>query len=40
VDRWTFGRVTLADDAAHPMHPRGSNAAAHGAIDARWADVR
>ena len=28
VDRWTFGRVTLAGDAAHPMYPRGSNGAA------------
>jgi 2-polyprenyl-6-methoxyphenol hydroxylase-like FAD-dependent oxidoreductase len=35
IDRWTFGRVTLAGDAAHPMYPRGSNGAAHGAIDAR-----
>jgi 2-polyprenyl-6-methoxyphenol hydroxylase-like FAD-dependent oxidoreductase len=32
---WTFGRVTLAGDAAHPMYPRGSNGAAQGAIDAR-----
>ena len=35
IDRWTFGRVTLAGDAAHPMYPRGSNGAAQGAIDAR-----
>jgi 5-methylphenazine-1-carboxylate 1-monooxygenase len=28
IDRWTFGRVTLAGDAAHPMYPRGSNGAA------------
>ncbi len=35
VDRWTFDRVTLAGDAAHPMYPRGSNGAAQGAIDAR-----
>jgi 5-methylphenazine-1-carboxylate 1-monooxygenase len=35
VGRWTFGRVTLAGDAAHPMYPRGSNGAAQGAIDAR-----
>ena len=35
VDRWTFGRVTLAGDAAHPMYPRGSNGAAQGLIDAR-----
>jgi 2-polyprenyl-6-methoxyphenol hydroxylase-like FAD-dependent oxidoreductase len=35
VSRWTFGRVTLAGDAAHPMYPRGSNGAAQAAIDAR-----
>ena len=35
VDQWTFGRVTLAGDAAHPMYPRGSNGSAQGAIDAR-----
>jgi 2-polyprenyl-6-methoxyphenol hydroxylase-like FAD-dependent oxidoreductase len=35
VERWTFGRVTLAGDAAHPMYPRGSNGSAQAAIDAR-----
>src|SRR4051812_3809327 len=35
IERWTFGRVTLAGDAAHPMYPRGSNGAAQAAIDAR-----
>jgi len=35
VNRWTFGRVTLMGDAAHPMYPRGSNGAAQAAIDAR-----
>ena len=35
LTRWTFGRVTLAGDAAHPMYPRGSNGAAQAAIDAR-----
>jgi 5-methylphenazine-1-carboxylate 1-monooxygenase len=35
IERWTFGRVTLAGDAAHPMYPRGSNGAAQSAIDAR-----
>jgi len=35
LGRWTFGRVTLAGDAAHPMYPRGSNGAAQGTIDAR-----
>jgi 2-polyprenyl-6-methoxyphenol hydroxylase-like FAD-dependent oxidoreductase len=35
VERWTFGRVTLLGDAAHPMYPRGSNGAAQAIIDAR-----
>jgi 2-polyprenyl-6-methoxyphenol hydroxylase-like FAD-dependent oxidoreductase len=35
LQRWTFGRVTLAGDAAHPMYPRGSNGAAQSVIDAR-----
>ncbi|HZP77893.1 MAG TPA: flavin-dependent oxidoreductase [Pseudolabrys sp.] len=35
IDQWSFGRVTLIGDAAHPMYPRGSNGAAQGAIDAR-----
>jgi 2-polyprenyl-6-methoxyphenol hydroxylase-like FAD-dependent oxidoreductase len=35
IPRWTFDRVTLAGDAAHPMYPRGSNGAAQAAIDAR-----
>ncbi len=35
IERWTFGRVTLAGDAAHPMYPRGSNGAAQATIDAR-----
>ncbi len=35
VARWTFGRVTFAGDAAHPMYPRGSNGGAQAAIDAR-----
>ncbi|MDO9414193.1 MAG: flavin-dependent oxidoreductase [Pseudolabrys sp.] len=35
IAQWTFGRVTLAGDAAHPMYPRGSNGAAQAAIDAR-----
>ena len=34
IERWTFGRVALAGDAAHPMYPRGSNGAAQAAIDA------
>ena len=35
IDTWTYGRITLAGDAAHPMYPRGSNGAAQAAIDAR-----
>jgi 5-methylphenazine-1-carboxylate 1-monooxygenase len=35
LDRWTFGRVTLVGDAAHPMYPIGSNGASQGIIDAR-----
>jgi 5-methylphenazine-1-carboxylate 1-monooxygenase len=35
VDRWTFGRVTLLGDAAHPMYPIGSNGASQGILDAR-----
>jgi 2-polyprenyl-6-methoxyphenol hydroxylase-like FAD-dependent oxidoreductase len=35
LERWTFGRVTLTGDAAHPMYPRGSNGAAQAVIDAR-----
>jgi 5-methylphenazine-1-carboxylate 1-monooxygenase len=35
VDRWTFGRVTLLGDAAHPMLPRGSNGAGQAILDAR-----
>ena len=33
--RWSFGRMTLAGDAAHPMYPRGSNGSAQGLIDSR-----
>lgn len=34
VPRWTFGRVTLLGDAAHPMYPRGSNGSAQALLDA------
>ena len=34
LDRWSFGRVTLLGDAAHPMYPNGSNGAAQGILDA------
>jgi 2-polyprenyl-6-methoxyphenol hydroxylase-like FAD-dependent oxidoreductase len=35
LDRWTFGRLTLLGDAAHPMVPRGSNGAGQAILDAR-----
>jgi 5-methylphenazine-1-carboxylate 1-monooxygenase len=35
VDRYTFGRVTLLGDAAHPMYPRGGNGGAQSILDAR-----
>jgi 2-polyprenyl-6-methoxyphenol hydroxylase-like FAD-dependent oxidoreductase len=35
LPRWTFGRVTLMGDAAHPMYPIGSNGAAQAILDAR-----
>ena len=35
VDRWTFGRVTLLGDAAHPMLPTGSQAGSQAVVDAR-----
>jgi len=35
VPTWTFGRVTLMGDAAHPMYPRGSNGAGQSILDAK-----
>jgi 2-polyprenyl-6-methoxyphenol hydroxylase-like FAD-dependent oxidoreductase len=35
VEAWTFGRVTLVGDAAHPMQPIGSQAGSQAIIDAR-----
>lgn len=35
VDRWSFGKVTLLGDAAHPMYPIGSNGASQAILDAR-----
>jgi len=35
IPRWSFGRVTMIGDAAHPMYPIGSNGATQAVIDAR-----
>lgn len=35
LQKWTFGRVTLLGDAAHPMYPIGSNGASQAILDAR-----
>jgi 2-polyprenyl-6-methoxyphenol hydroxylase-like FAD-dependent oxidoreductase len=35
VKAWTFGRVSLIGDAAHPMQPIGSQAGSQAIIDAR-----
>jgi 5-methylphenazine-1-carboxylate 1-monooxygenase len=35
LERWTFGRVTLLGDAAHPLVPRGSNGAGQAIVDCR-----
>ena len=35
IAQWTFGRVILLGDAAHPMYPRGSNGSAQALVDAR-----
>lgn len=34
VSQWSFGRITLLGDAAHPMLPRGSNGAGQAILDA------
>jgi len=33
--RWSFGRITMLGDAAHPMVPRGSNGAGQAILDAK-----
>jgi 5-methylphenazine-1-carboxylate 1-monooxygenase len=35
IPQWTFGRITLMGDAAHPMYPIGSNGASQAILDAR-----
>jgi 2-polyprenyl-6-methoxyphenol hydroxylase-like FAD-dependent oxidoreductase len=34
LPRWSFERVTLLGDAAHPMYPTGSNGASQAILDA------
>jgi 5-methylphenazine-1-carboxylate 1-monooxygenase len=35
LPRWSFERVTLLGDAAHPMYPVGSNGASQAILDAQ-----
>ncbi len=35
LPRWSFGRLTLLGDAAHPMYPRGANGSAQAILDCR-----
>jgi 2-polyprenyl-6-methoxyphenol hydroxylase-like FAD-dependent oxidoreductase len=35
LPRWSFDRVTLLGDAAHPMYPVGSNGASQAILDAQ-----
>ena len=35
VAAWSFGRVTLLGDAAHPMQPIGGQAGSQAILDAR-----
>ena len=35
LEQWTFERITLLGDAAHPTYPVGSNGASQAIIDAR-----
>jgi len=35
LPRWSFGKITLLGDAAHPMYPFGANGAAQAILDAK-----
>ena len=35
IPRWSFGRVTLVGDAAHPMQPIGAQAGSQAVVDSR-----
>jgi 2-polyprenyl-6-methoxyphenol hydroxylase-like FAD-dependent oxidoreductase len=35
LPQWTFGRISLLGDAAHPMYPIGSNGASQAILDAK-----
>ena len=35
IPRWSFGRVTLIGDAAHPMQPVGAQAGSQAVVDGR-----
>jgi 2-polyprenyl-6-methoxyphenol hydroxylase-like FAD-dependent oxidoreductase len=35
LPRWSFDRLTLLGDAAHPMYPRGANGSAQAILDCR-----
>jgi 5-methylphenazine-1-carboxylate 1-monooxygenase len=35
IPRWSFGRVTLIGDAAHPMYPVGAQAGSQAVVDGR-----
>ncbi|MGX9134223.1 flavin-dependent oxidoreductase [Rummeliibacillus sp. JY-2-4R] len=39
LPKWTFGRITLLGDAAHPMYPIGSNGASQAILDANALSV-
>ncbi len=36
LPQWSFGRITLLGDAAHPMYPIGSNGASQAILDADY----